>query len=166
MARYESSGSFDFTSLLCREVSLRMTGFPTLPASRCSPSAWANLWSRLRRLDSPALLSPQTRKNGALGGPDCSVVAALRAVVWADPCLARGYFLATKQALAHTEKILTQTILSSRSRRSSQSSLEKMWGPTSIRRGSILKTETGVHGLPVRVRRPRLFSSAATRVME
>jgi hypothetical protein len=25
MARYESSGSFDFTSLLCREVSLRMT---------------------------------------------------------------------------------------------------------------------------------------------
>ena len=23
---------------------------PTLPNSRCSPSAWANLWSRLQRL--------------------------------------------------------------------------------------------------------------------
>jgi len=59
-----------------------------------------------------------------------------------------------------------QTILSRRSRRASQSSLEKMCGPTSIRRGSMLKTETGVHRLPGRVRRPRLFNSDATRVME
>src|SRR5579864_7945070 len=58
------------------------------------------------------------------------------------------------------------TILSNRARRASQSSLEKILGPTSMRRGSILKTETGVQGPPERVRRPRLFNSVATRVME
>lgn len=62
--------------------------------------------------------------------------------------------------------IRTQTSFSRCSRRASHSSLVKIWGPTSMRRGSMLNTETGVHGLPVRVRRPRLFSSDATSVIE
>src|SRR2546421_8877483 len=45
--------------------------------------------------------------------------------------------------------------------RFSHSALRKTWGPTSIKRGSISKTDTGVHREPPRVRKPRRLISSA-----
>jgi hypothetical protein len=76
-------------TLLCRAYGAQFFSYlPTLPASRCSPSAWANLWSRLRRLDCRCIKNCAAERTMMI--PAVSPRCALSRIKGGDPRIARG----------------------------------------------------------------------------